>query len=947
MQSFLDIVAQDLFDKCDGDFRHLTIVFPNKRASLFFNQALARIAKRPVWTPRYLTISELFQQMSSLTPCDPILLICLLYHTYIKQTGSQETLDQFYSWGEIMLTDFDDIDNNMADPSHLFRNIEDLDALTSYDYLSEEQKQSIRQFFKNFNPKEKTELKQKFLSIWNHLLPIYEQFRTTLRQKGFAYDGMLKRDVLENSTAAPAHKTYSFAFVGFNVLSKSEQMLFKRMKDNQQAYFYWDFDNSYMQADMEAGRFLRQDLEMFGNELPKDHPCYQQMSEPKQIHFVASPTETAQAHFVKQWLPSSPDTAIVLCNEANLQAVLHSLPSDATYNVTMGFPLAQTAVASFIGALLDLQLHGRTHRSDTWRYTQVTNLLKHPLTARLAGEEDVVRILSHIRRHNILFPTLVLFEGNDMLQLIFTQTDSNASLLSHLARLLQTLGQTYAGSSDQLNIESTFNAYTMVNRLVSIHETGLLNVSQETLARLLRQIIQGKTIPFHGEPVEGIQVMGVLETRNLDFSHVIMLGVNEGNLPKSDHRSSFIPYNLREAYGLTTIERQNSLYAYYFYRLLQRAEDITLLYNNSTDGLTRGEMSRFMMQLLTERPGISQHTIMAGNALQPNHIYKVEKTPEVLAKLCQRFCQSKPLTPSSINTYINCPLQFYFHYVAELSTPDEVMEEVGNDMFGTLFHYCMEHIYKDIFTLGKQIEAPQLLQLADNKQTLSTLVDEAFNVEFFKTDDAHKHQRPRYNGEQLLNRQVIITYLEEQLRQDARRCPMAVVSVEDKQYSMDIPIDDTGTNVHLGGTIDRIDAYSQNGKECLRVIDYKTSGKAQTANTLDQLFDPTQAHRPYHILQAFCYADIITETEHRPVAPMLFYVKLNKQNNQDGTIQLASAGKDKVAIHHFAQQCKADFHKMLTDTIRSIFDPSLPFHQNTTATACQYCDFATFCQKAN
>ena len=956
MHSFLDIVAQDLFDKCEGDFRHLTVVFPNKRASLFFNQALARIAQRPVWTPRYLTISELFQQMSPLTLADHVLLICLLYQTYVKQTGSQETLDQFYSWGEIMLSDFDDIDNNLADPSRLFRNMEDLDELTRYDYLSEEQKRSIQQFFEHFNPKEKTELKEKFLSVWNHLLPIYDQFCQSLEAQGYAYDGMLKREVLEEHSSStvpcgfPA-RTNSFAFVGFNVLSKSEHQLLKRIKEEQQAWFYWDFDISYLKPDAEAGRFIRQNLETFGNELPKDHPCYAQLNQPKDITFVASPTETAQAHYVSQWLKwDGTDTAIVLCNEANLQSVLHCIPADdpsaegepLTYNVTMGFPLAQTAIASFVEALLDLQLHGRTHRSDTWRHTQVTNLLKHPLAAHIAGEQLVSSILTNIRQHNILFPTRSLFEESDLLTKLFTPTEDNASLLRLLADILQVVGQSYAGSNDQLNIESTFNAYTIVNRLISIQESGLLHVSQETLARLLRQIIQGKTIPFHGEPAEGIQIMGVLETRNLDFRHVIMLGVNEGNLPKSDHHSSFIPYNLREAYGLTTIERQNSLYAYYFYRLLQRADNITLLYNNSTEGLMRGEMSRFMMQLLTERPGIRQQSILAGNSFYPTRHFQVEKTPEVLAKLRRRFCPQPPLpqgsgtrvgllTPSSLNTYINCPLQFYFHYVAGLKSEDEVTEEIGNDMFGTLFHYCMEHIYSDIFPLGKQLQASDLQQLASNEQVLGSLVDEAFNVEFFKVDEVHKHQRPRYNGEQLLNRQVILTYLQGQLRQDADLCPMTVISVEDRSYSMDIPIEEGRTEtVRLGGSIDRIDSFSRNGQECLRVVDYKTSSKAQKSNDLEQLFDASQAHRPYHVLQAYCYADIVSEQETRPVVPMLTYVKSKETYSP---------------VEDFSKDCKEEFHELLVSHIRTIFNPSVPFTQDPTGNACQYCDFASFCQR--
>ena len=954
---FLQTVANDLYQKYDGDFRHLTIVFPNKRASLFFNKEIVKLAGRPVWTPAYTSIGELFRSMSPLTVADPILLICQLFRIYQRVSGSQETLDHFYSWGEIMLSDFEDVDNNMADATRLFHNIENLSDLTDSDYLSENQVQAIQQFFHNFNPVAKTELKERFLSIWNMLQPIYQQFRDALRQQHYAYEGMLKRDVIEHWDDSLLDQQMTYAFVGFNVLSKSEQQLFKHLRDSGHARFYWDYDHSYIGQQTEAGRFISENLQHFPNELPSDADCYHQFSTDKHITYVASPTETAQAHYICPWLEHlsqeiGTDTAIVLCNEAITQSVLHSIPTSTSINVTMGLPLQQTPVASFIDVLLDLQLHGRAH-SAAWRYSYVANVLHHPFTLRLAGN-SATELINDLQQHNVMYPEQQRLTVNEFLQTLFQPQTDNISLMRYLADILHSLGRSMTRQEDQpLNVEAVFNAYTIVNRLISIHETGLLSVSQETLARLLRQIIRGKSIPFHGEPAEGLQIMGILETRNLDFRNILMLSTNEGYLPRPDHRSSFIPYNLREAYGMTTIERQNSLYAYYFYRLLQRTKNATLVYNSSTDGLSRGEMSRFMMQLLTERPGIVQTAVTAGSSMLQPHAYSVTKTPAVIQRLRQLFDWSQSrsdgqramtLTPTSLNTYINCPLQFYLHYVAALRTDEDVSEEVGNDMFGTLFHYCMEHIYKDVFGLGREIQSHELLQLAQQQQTLSALVDEAFNVEYFKKGADAKHQQPRYNGEQLLNRQVIITYVKKQLQYDATRCPLTVICTEDHSHSayIDFPLHtsdgtpDGTVRLRLGGTIDRIDCVTSGNVRQIRIVDYKTSASEQKATTIDQLFDPTQSRRAYHLLQALYYCDVVSLSGQdpwtkEPLQPALMYVKIAREQN--------------MGITDYRLQVHDEYHNRLLQLIGDIFNPSIPFCQSPSTHHCQYCDFADFCMR--
>ncbi len=974
--TFLQTVAKDLYERLDGHFEQLTIIFPNKRARLFFNQALAAHLTHPIWSPHFTTISDLFQQYSPLTLADPILLICRLYTIYSRITGRDDTLDRFYSWGEMMLNDFDDVDNNLVSADKLFRNIEDLNQLTSFDYLSEQQEKAIRQFFQNFHSGSKTGLKEKFLSIWNVLLPIYQEFRQTLRADGYAYEGMLKRDVVEHADTrlCSVNSSQIYAFVGFNVLNETEKHLLTQLKERAQTLFYWDFDESYLQQEnlTEAGRFIRQDIHQFGNALPLDADCYRQLHRSKQITYISAPTENAQAHYAAHWMEEVTKTdtplnqnAVVLCDESLLLSVLHALPSSHTLNVTMGFPLQQTPVSSLINALLHLQLHG-FYDDTTCRHAHASAVLRHPLTDRLSSGLSG-QLIREMKQKHTLFPTTNFLGRNTTLRLIFTRQTNNNELLSYLSDIVRLLGQTYRQataspppetSSDTempLHIESVFCAFTLLSRLRTIHDSGLLQVNAATLARLIHQLIQAKTIPFHGEPAVGLQIMGLLETRNLDFRNVILLSANEGNLPRSDHQSSFIPYNLRDAYGMTTVEKRNSLYAYYFYRLLQRADNITLAYNNNADTPAKGEMSRFMRQLLIDTTipaarAIRMLTLTSSQASQTPPVLSASKSPAVMQRLHQLYDWTDGLThsrlsPSALNTYLDCPLQFYFHYVTRLTAEDDITEEVGNDIFGSIFHYCMEQIYSRILPTGHEIQSQTLYALSQNADTIGALVDEGFNVEYFKIDGPQKNRSPHYNGQQQLNRSVLMLYVQNQLLHDSQLCPLTVHAVEDKSHSLnlDISTPDGPVNVRLGGIIDRIDTVTVGTQRLHRIVDYKTSTVAQTSDTIDKLFAPTVPKRPYHILQAFYYAYIYSHTHTTPVAPALMYVKLTRSQAPQPAIRLGQ-----TTVTDFHDPAVHDtFHEQLVRLITSIFTPSLPFTQTTNTSHCTYCDFAHICGRTS
>ena len=853
MESFLKLVAADLYKHTEGNLAHTAVVFPNKRAGLFFNEYLAQVSESPIWSPAYVSISELFRSLSPWEVGDPVKLVCELYKIFRRETQSTETLDDFYFWGEMLISDFDDADKNKVDTDKLFSNLQDLrNIMDDYTFIDDEQEEAIRQFFQNFSIERRTALKERFISLWDVLGNIYKGFRESLASQNIAYEGMMYRHVIEHLDVdkLPYEK---YVFVGFNVLNKVEHTLFTQLKDAGKAVFYWDYDEFYMKENRqavthEAGEFIRRNLRDFPS--PLSGELFKNLSKPKEVHYIASSTENAQARYLPQWIRNNlttpeKETAVVLCNEALLQPVLHSLPAEVKHvNITMGFPLSQTPVYSFLIALLELHTHGFNFKSGRYTFQSVVTLLKHPYTRQLTGQAELLE--KELTRNNRFYPLPGELGKDEFLTRLFTPLSGNLNLCIRLSETLQQVAGIYqantSGTEDtdafnQLYRESLFKAYTTINRFRTLIEEDELTVQSETFRRLLVKVLSATNIPFHGEPAIGMQVMGVLETRNLDFRHLVLLSVNEGQLPKSGGDSSFIPYNLRKAFGMTTIEHKIAVYAYYFYRLLQRAERITLMYNTSSDGLNRGEWSRFMLQFLIEWPHpITRQFLEAGQSPQGTSPITVEKTPDVMRRMQSLFdVRANPkakFSPSALNYYLDCPLKFYYRYVAGLSAPDEVSAEIDSATFGSIFHYAAEHIYKDLTTHGKVINKEALETLLRNEVKLQDYVDTAFKKLFFNVP---QNEKPEYNGVQLINSAVIARYLKQLLQNDLRYAPFTFIASE---MEVDEPIDiQTPKGViksRIGGIIDRMD--SKDGT--LRIVDYKTGGDADTPPHVESLFIP-------------------------------------------------------------------------------------------------------------
>lgn len=959
MESFLKLVAADLYKHTEGNLAHTAVVFPNKRAGLFFNEYLAQESDSPIWSPAYVSISELFRSLSPWEVGDPVKLVCELYKIFRRETQSTETLDDFYFWGEMLISDFDDADKNKVDTDKLFSNLQDLrNIMDDYTFIDDEQEEAIRQFFQNFSIERRTALKERFISLWDVLGNIYKGFRESLASQNIAYEGMMYRHVIEHLDVdkLPYEK---YVFVGFNVLNKVEHTLFTQLKDAGKAVFYWDYDEFYMKENRqavthEAGEFIRRNLRDFPS--PLSGELFKNLSKPKEVHYIASSTENAQARYLPQWIRNNlttpeKETAVVLCNEALLQPVLHSLPAEVKHvNITMGFPLSQTPVYSFLIALLELHTHGFNFKSGRYTFQSVVTLLKHPYTRQLTGQAELLE--KELTRNNRFYPLPGELGKDEFLTRLFTPLSGNLNLCIRLSETLQQVASIYqantSGTEDtdafnQLYRESLFKAYTTINRFRTLIEEDELTVQSETFRRLLVKVLSATNIPFHGEPAIGMQVMGVLETRNLDFRHLVLLSVNEGQLPKSGGDSSFIPYNLRKAFGMTTIEHKIAVYAYYFYRLLQRAERITLMYNTSSDGLNRGEWSRFMLQFLIEWPHpITRQFLEAGQSPQGTSPITVEKTPDVMRRMQSLFdVRANPkakFSPSALNYYLDCPLKFYYRYVAGLSAPDEVSAEIDSATFGSIFHYAAEHIYKDLTTHGKVINKEALETLLRNEVKLQDYVDTAFKKLFFNVP---QNEKPEYNGVQLINSAVIARYLKQLLQNDLRYAPFTFIASE---MEVDEPIDiQTPKGViksRIGGIIDRMD--SKDGT--LRIVDYKTGGDADTPPHVESLFIPDKKRSNY-VFQTFLYAAIMCRKQPTmKIAPALLYIHRAATETYSPVIQMGESRKPKEAVEDFSKYEK-EYRERLQGLLEEIFNPEKSFTQTEIIEKCTYCDFKALCKR--
>ena len=1018
-KTFLEYVAEDIISKYGTDLSRIAVVFPNKRAALFLNEHLARIAGQPVWSPAYITISDLFRQHTDLKTADPIKLICDIHKSFTKCTGISETLDHFYGWGQLLLADFDDIDKNMADADSIFCNLKDIHELDDISYLDNEQKEMLARFFANFSDDIDSELKKRFLSLWSHFGDIYHDYNRRLTEQGIGYEGAIYRKVASEQTL---HLKYDkYLFVGFNLLQKVERVLFSRLMKEGKAKFYWDFDEYYMPSpsqhlntspsqQLSGGALVSSaprtsaptnlntspsqhlNLSDFPNELDNtDRDIYANMRRPKRIRFISSPTENAQARFASNWLlendryKAGRKTAVVMCDESILLPIMHSLPPEADkVNITSGFPLAMTPVASLVMLLFDLYTLGLRKKGTAFNPHYLKKLMAHPYAHHLQEVHLKGVHLSQVHQEEQVHQPNSKFDNSSSAQPTIqnSKLKTQNSILHHIATLVKQVGIATKPEGDALTQESVFRMFTILNRLATLADSGDLLVDNTTLRRLVSQLVSSSSIPFHGEPVVGVQIMGVLETRNIDFDNVLLLSCNEGNMPKGINDSSFIPYTIRKAHHLTTIDNKVALYSYYFHRLLQRARDITIAYNNSTDNGHTGEMSRFMLQLLVESgQKINHYCLTANNHPTPLMPKPIEKDEAALSKLEEM----SRLSPSALNTYIRCKLAFYYQYIAHIKEPDSDPETIDNRMFGNIFHRAAYLIYKDITDHSPVIEKAHIQAYLSNRKLLASVVDRAFEEEECTAN----------NGLQIINREVIIQYITKLLKIDQQLCPFSILAMEEeaKVYtSLSFTIPSEGAlvggygipaiptqptcsvgalkggalkggalvssaprtsaptkqySLTIGGIIDRLDILTdkQTGKRRIRVVDYKTGNQPSSPiKNIDEIFDPNNIrskHSNYY-LQAILYSLIVSRSKRwnpagHPVSPALLFIKQAATNDYDPTLHIDKHPISDVTVY------EEEFLTKLKHTLADIYSPDTPFTPTDDRKKCELCPYRMLC----
>lgn len=958
MIPFLKIVAQDLYNRFGGELHNVAVVFPNKRASLFFNEYLMQISERPMWSPVYITINELFEQNSDAIIGDPILLVSKLYKEYVRHTNSKESIDNFYTWGELLIKDFDDIDKNMADADKLFANIADLQKIGNYDEtLSEEQQKAIEQFFTNFKPHEESELKRRFLHIWEAMGEIYHSFKEQLRRDGTAYEGMLYRDTIEGEKEISLpHKTY--AFVGFNLLSNVEGKMFEKVQKSEKALFYWDYDYSYINdIHHEAGRFMRQNIQRFPNAI--ENIGYNNIGN-KKCQIVSTDTDSIQMRYASQWIEEHIDTnnevetAIILCDEQKLESVYHIIPPIVKErNITMGFPVAHTPIFNLVKLIINLQCEGYDNAHKTFTLETAHNILAHPYI--LSNSNEAARVDKEICSKRLLLPPLEILQADELLTSIFTPFNDTLLWMVSIGDIIQKIARntpyqshkedkdkTTADIYNELFLEAQLKVFTQTQRLVSLLSDGELTLKMRTLGNLLLRILSSTTIPFHGEPVVGMQIMGLLESRNLDFKNVIFLSANEGNLPKKSSENSFIPYNLRRAFGLTLSEYRDSIYAYNFYRLLQRAENITLVYNSSSDSSTGGECSRYILQLMADGHCGDKIMLTTQQKQKTHTLAPVEKTEAMIEHLCSIYdCgtnkNARTLSPSAINSYLACGLRFFYRYIMGLKKFEEITTEVKKNDFGKIFHKAMELFYDDLLANGTNIiEKSMLSPYLSNEEKIFEYIDRAFGKEFFDSETVPEI----YDGEQYINREVLKCFMQNQLQMDANYTPFTYVGGE-KDIFFTTQINDSNGKIitlHIGGRTDRID--EKNGT--LEIIDYKTSSDPENPKNLETVFAHDGKHMGY-IFQAMLYSVAALESGiAKRVSPLLIFINKAKDKNREDYIVRISSNR----VDDASELCN-EFKELLHNKLKEIFDINTPFTPTDDIERCKWCDFRKICERDN
>lgn len=824
MSAFLDQLQQHLREKHLDNFQYLTLVFPSRRAALFFKNYILQSSKQVMVLPKIYSIEEFLAQFTQLKSINGVAAAIEFYLAYKTVEGSRaESFDQFLKWGPTMLTDFSELDAYLVPTDKLFSHLKDIRALEAW----------------NIDGSQPSDVQREYVQFWEKMGLYYQQLKKQLLNQKLGYSGLMYRYLSENQEALFNQNQHQFlqkdgkvVFAGFNALNKAEVEWLNFFHDKNLVEVYWDADHYYLsQPEQEAGLFIRQ----YQSKWPGQCFVSKGFKEEKKIKIIETPNELSQANALQQLLPSnqvanSLSKGIVLASEELLIPVLNNLPEkEKRINATLGFPLKLSPVYGFVEALIAvywnaIKMKGST---DVFYYKNIEHWLSEPIIHQLTGAQYFVKaILKKIKADNRIFISQKWWnrqveqatELSGALKVCFqfkesTSQEMLAKTQHWLAFLEREWQEKPQDSEQQIILEYLQLISGELDQLDQILQHYQLTLDIHSMRQLVVQVLSKETIAFTGEPLGGLQVMGMLETRLLDFDQITILSLNEGILPKGKKGSSFIPFDVRIAFQLPTHKEKDAIFAYYFYRLIQRAKEVNLLYSVDQDGFSKGEMSRFILQLKDELPNYHPSIKIEETRLQisvPTTVdaqTKIEKDAAVMRSVAQFF--ERGISPSSLNLYFNSPLDFYYQYIVQIHDDDKVEEEVEDSRFGSILHDVLEKIY-DPF-VGTPLNAdkikaklPEALQLLEKEY-----------LDFYS--EAYK------SGEIWLSYQVSRLFLERFFEEDAKRVeaarkkgnPIVLLALE-KNYFKELSIGER--TIKFKGKVDRVEQMGNR----VTVIDYKS-----------------------------------------------------------------------------------------------------------------------------
>ena len=953
MIPFLKQVADHYYNIGEAD--KCCFIFPNRRSLVFFTRHLCQAVKdsdvlsRPIVAPEMLTINDFFHKVGGMHSVDRVRLLIELYDCYKECNPKAETLDEFIFWGDVILSDFNDVDKYLVDPKQLFANISDLKKIQdTYTYLTDTQRKAIEAFVSHFSDlsgrltvnldSDEPDVKGKFLMIWNILHDLYELFNKRLMDRGMAYEGMVYRQLAQRLKNESVEDIFNdvwqgdvkFVFVGLNALNECEKMLLRKLRDAGRAEFCWDYSGKIISDPKNRSSFFMAENVV---EFPQAAVWDREGLNVPEINVVSVPSSTGQAKRLPDVLngigsrtvAGLTDCAIVLPDETLLSSVLNSIPDEVEdINVTMGLPMTGSILYSMMSDIAAIQLH-TVNRKGKWYFyhKQVWDLFANDLF-RKASDEKTLEIISKVKSDVAYYISQDVLSGTPLLDAVFRpviadQKLQSASQIKDFAEyqkqvLTAVISSVTEDVGMNLELEYAKEYYKCVNVLKEID----LEVLPVTYVRLLNQLLSAVSVPFRGEPLKGLQIMGPLETRALDFRNLVILSANEGVFPRRNVSSSFVPPELRKGFGLPTYEYQDAVWAYYFYRMISRAEKVWMFTDTRTEGLKSGEESRYIKQLEYHFNIPLNRYVVRFDKMKTAKVEDIVKTLDDVRKIKETV-----LSATTVQNYLACPAKFYYGTVKELKAEEEVAESLDYGMFGTVYHETMRSLYASDRMTAKDIQS-WLGREDEIKSKIKELIIDELNL-------------MEVSGRNLVVTDVILKYVMKTLQRDLELLEKEGVDFFEI-LGREVKVSGEFKGQKFKGFIDRLDSFHPGQ---VRVVDYKTGKvldddeKINDDNALaiaEDIFAEDIKERPKIALQFFIY-DMLVQNHPLARGKQLF-------NCVYSTARLFKEPPLNVPRNEMFFNAVSE---RLENTLKEMYSLEVPFRRTNDEKVCEYCDFKMIC----